>query len=85
MPARRPDLATSLTGMITEMAVPVHGALCFTDATWPLFRRSFQIDGIWVTSPNSLVRLIVAPGHLDRSAILRIVTRLSKTLPPAVR
>ena len=44
--------------------VPVHGALCFLEADWPLIGGSFTIDGHHVLWPKLLVKRInEATGH----------------------
>ena len=62
--------------------VTVHPALCFTDATWGLFSKPFQLSGVWVTWANSLAELVVAPGPLDDDAVQEIATRISALLQP---
>jgi hypothetical protein len=69
---------------LVDTDVPVNAALCFTDATWKLFKKPFQIGEIWVTWANCLAELIAAPGPLERSGVVRIATELSEALRPAV-
>lgn len=38
--------------------VPVHGALCFLEADWPIFGGSFTVDGIHVVWPRLLIKRI---------------------------
>lgn len=61
----------------------VHSALCFTDATWGVLGRPFQIQGAWATWADALAMRISAPGSLDRAGVESVVRRLDAALPPA--
>lgn len=76
-------------GVLRQMAlvqdvlgpVPVHGALCFVDADWPLFGGSFTIRGIDVCWPKRLAKqLSAAEGTVDVAAVGR---SLASHFPPA--
>jgi hypothetical protein len=69
---------------LRDTDAPVNPALCFTDATWKLFAKPFQIGQVWVTWANYLAELIAAPGALERNDVVRIATELSEALRPAV-
>ncbi|WP_282946511.1 nuclease-related domain-containing protein [Cellulomonas endometrii] len=63
--------------------VPVHGALCFVDADWPLFGGSFVIDGIAVLWPKKLGERLVAPGAMADDTINAAHSALAGVLPVA--
>lgn len=63
--------------------VPIHGALCFTAATWGLFAKPFQIGAIWVAWADALTALVRAPGELEHDAVLHVASLLSTGLPPS--
>lgn len=65
-----------------EEAVPVHRALTFVGAEWPLFfRKPLRIDGVWVSWPAKLADLIGQPGSLGSDDIGRVARRLAERLP----
>lgn len=63
--------------------VPVHGALCFTDATWRLFAKPFRIGGAWVTWADALAGLIGRPGVLGPDDVAAAADQLARVLRPA--
>lgn len=63
--------------------VPVHGALCFIDADWPLSSRGFGIDGVHVLAPRRLFTLLKQPGELTPADVEQCRRRLRSELPPA--
>lgn len=74
----------AVLGALSGLEVPVHAALCFVDARWPLFfAKPFQIGGVWVTWGRRLAELIAEPGQLSGSAVLDVGTRLHEALRPA--
>ena len=66
-----------------DLDLPVHGALCFTDASWQLFRRPFQIRDVWVTWADALTRALAAPGPLSDGDVMQTALGLAETLRPA--
>jgi hypothetical protein len=64
--------------------VPVRAALCFTGAEWPRFARPFTIDGVLVTWPKALARVLGMPGRLDASTRNSLATRMAVAFPPYV-
>lgn len=65
-------------------ATPVHGALCFVDGDWGVWRmRPFSIDGIVVTWPKALRDRLSEAGELDQAARVRLIDALARTLPAA--
>lgn len=62
--------------------VPVHRALSFVDAEWPLlFRKPLQFGGVWVSWPSKLADLIAESGPLDDDNIEGTARLLSERLP----
>lgn len=62
--------------------VPVHRALTFVGAEWPLlFRKPLRFDGVWVSWPAKLADLIAEPGPLEPETVERIARRLAERLP----
>ena len=62
--------------------VPVHRALSFVDADWPLFfAKPLQFDGVWVSWPAKLAELIAQPGPLDDTSIESTAGLLAERLP----
>lgn len=65
-----------------EDEVPVHRALTFVGAEWPLFfRKPLQFDGVWVSWPAKLADLIAEPGPLEPEELERLARRLADELP----
>ncbi|MHB1775741.1 MAG: nuclease-related domain-containing protein [Acidimicrobiales bacterium] len=65
------------------LIVPLHPALCFVDAEWPLFAKPFTHDGVRVSGPRSLAEAIGAGGALNREAVELVARQLATALPPA--
>jgi hypothetical protein len=63
--------------------VPVHGAICFVEADWPLIGGSFTTRGVDVLWPKKLYPQLQASGPLDASSIAEIHRHLAAALPPA--
>lgn len=62
--------------------VPVHSALSFVDAEWPLlFAKPLQLDNVWISWPKKLAELIDKPGPLDASVIESVARLLAERLP----
>lgn len=62
--------------------VPLHRALSFVDADWPLFfAKPLQFDGVWVSWPAKLAELIAQPGPLDDTGIEATARLLAERLP----
>lgn len=61
---------------------PIHAALSFVGAEWPLFfAKPLRLDGVWISWPTKLADLIAAPGSLTTDDIDRIARLLSYRLP----
>ncbi|WP_344048546.1 nuclease-related domain-containing protein [Microbacterium aoyamense] len=67
---------------IADDAVPVHGALCFIDADWPLIGGSFTIDDVLVTWPRNLIKRMTEDSTtpIDTDTIH---ARLARAFPTA--
>lgn len=62
--------------------VPVHSALSFVDAEWPLlFAKPLQLNGVWISWPKKLAGMIDKPGPLDDAAIEAAAWLLAERLP----
>ncbi|MFJ4295388.1 nuclease-related domain-containing protein [Curtobacterium sp. NPDC089689] len=62
-------------------SVPVHGALCFVDADWPLFGGSFTVRGIDVCWPKRLAKqLAPLKGTVD---VTESAEAIAAHFPPA--
>jgi Nuclease-related domain len=62
---------------------PVHGAICFSSATWPPLCRSFQLDGVWVSDTAALVDLVLASHSFSDEAIDAVSEALRGRVTPA--
>lgn len=60
--------------------LPIHRAVCFTNAQWPRFTKPFVIDGVWVIWPSALAEKVAAPGPVPADAVNAIAHRLSEQL-----
>lgn len=72
------DGALRQVALVEELVdpVPVHGALCFVDADWPLFGGSFTTRGIDVCWPKRLAKQLTAVDGLeDVAAVAAAVAR----------
>ncbi len=62
--------------------VPVHQALTFVDAEWPLlFAKPLRFGDVWVSWPAKLADLIAAPGSMSPDEIEATARTLSMELP----
>jgi len=65
-----------------DEAVPVHCALTFVGAEWPLlFRKPLRFGDVWVSWPGKLAELIDRPGTLGENDVERIARLLAGALP----
>jgi len=70
---------------LADSEIPVHGALCFTDATWKLFAKPCHARNVWITWADALTRQIATPGPLTDSDVPRVAAKLEEALRPANR
>lgn len=62
--------------------IPVHSALSFVDAEWPLlFAKPLQLSDVWISWPKKLAEMIDKPGPLDDAAIEAAARLLAERLP----
>lgn len=61
--------------------VPIHAALSFVGADWPIFfAKPLRIDGVWISWPKKLAELIGGEGPLAPDDIDRIARTLATRL-----
>ncbi len=66
------------------MELPVHRALSFVDADWPLFfAKPLRFGDVWVCWSSKLADLIAEPGPLDDEVVERAARLLAGRLPAA--
>ena len=63
-------------------AVPVHAVLCFAGAERGGMARTFEIGGVTVTRPTSLVRALRARGPVGRERRQALAAALARVFPP---
>ncbi len=63
--------------------MPVHGALCFVDADWPLIGGAFTTRDVQVLWPKRLQSTLTSRGTLDAQAIEQVHRELARCLPSA--
>lgn len=79
----RPLLVRSALGAAGLADVPVHGALCFVEADWPLIGGSFVIADVAVLWPKKLAERLVAAGPLTADDVEAAHRALGPAFPPA--
>lgn len=72
----------SLVRDALQGTVPVHGALCFLEADWPIFGGSFTVDGTHVVWPRLLVTRINEAQTVDMN-IGAVRDHLANSFPAA--
>ena len=61
--------------------VPIHAALSFVGADWPIFfAKPLRIDDVWISWPKKLAEIIGAEGPLAPDDIDRIARTLATRL-----
>lgn len=63
--------------------VPVHGALCFVEADWPLIGGAFTTRGVQALWPKKLLPRLQIEGPLTVEALGEIHRELTHALPAA--
>jgi hypothetical protein len=63
--------------------IPVHGALCFVDADWPLIGGTFVTRDVQVLWPKRLLSTLTSGGPLDVDAVRQLHRELADALQPA--
>lgn len=73
---------TAVRSVVPWEDVPVHPVLCFIDADWGWFAKSFQQNGVAVVWPRKLIELIGAPGSLSEDQVNLVADRIQTVLLP---
>ncbi len=76
-------LVRSALDAATLTDAPVHGALCFIEADWPLIGGSFVIADVAVVWPKKLAERLVAPGPMSEAEVEGIHRALAQAFPAA--
>lgn len=63
--------------------VPVHAALCFIGADWPLVGGSFVIGEVAVVWPRKLLQQLTAPGRMTETEVETVHRVLAQAFPAA--
>ena len=61
--------------------VPVHQALCLDNADWPVIRKPFKIDGIWVLWAPELVEIVNDAPLFGEDDVANLAVRLGIIFP----
>jgi hypothetical protein len=64
--------------------IAIHPVLCFVASDWELFSTSFKVNGVRVTAPRPLRRLLRKAGPITISQQADLERLLAIDLPPAV-
>ena len=64
--------------------VRVQGVLCFIGAEWDRLAPPFDQNGVLVTWPKKLHKVLAQAGPLDAESIRSVHSTLLRVLPPAV-
>ncbi len=68
--------------VLEDEAIPVHPALSFVGAEWPMFfAKPFKLKGVWISWPAKLADLVLGDGPLSIDEVDRIARLLSHRLP----
>ncbi|MDP9332009.1 MAG: NERD domain-containing protein [Actinomycetota bacterium] len=90
----RRDCTKLIAGMAKQVAavqraldgasIPTRPVLCFTEAEWSLFAKPFELDGVLIIWPKSLIKVItnVSASSVDVPAV---ASRIAERLPVAQR
>lgn len=90
----RRDCTKLIAGMAKQVAavqraldgasIPTRPVLCFTEAEWSLFAKPFELDGVLIIWPKSLIKVItnVSASSVDVAAV---ASRIAERLPVAQR
>ncbi|HLW45705.1 MAG TPA: nuclease-related domain-containing protein [Acidimicrobiales bacterium] len=60
---------------------PLHSVICLVGADWDWFARPFQLDGVRVTWPRRLGRLLLTPAVLSDAEIEHLGALLARRFP----
>src|SRR5262249_38779315 len=63
----------AIRSALADARVPIHGALSFVGAEWPLFfAKPFQLSGVWISWPAKLAELIIADEVMSIDDVERV-------------
>ena len=72
----------AVRAVLDDDDVPVHPALSFVGAEWPLlFAKPFQLKGVWISWPGKLAELVLGEGPLSIEEVDRLARLVSQRLP----
>lgn len=69
------------TALADSAEIPVHCAVTFVNAEWPLFRKPLTFDEVTVCWPGKLADLIAEPGPLSAEEVQTVALTLAQRLP----
>lgn len=67
---------------LPDTTVPLVPALCVVGGSWGWFAEPFRCRGVWVAWPDSLARLMLAPGPLTTGRRDAVAAALASVLRP---
>lgn len=83
------NLVIPVAGVIEDRSIPIHPALVFVEADWGsraairfLGGKPYRHEGVWLTAPIVLRKLIQEPGPLTTDDIALIGAKLDQVLIP---
>jgi hypothetical protein len=75
--------------VIDDRSIPIHPALVFIEGDWSgaslprfLMGRPYNHEGVYISPPKALIKLINKPGPLAAESISRITKKLDESLRP---
>ena len=71
-----------VTAALDDLVAPVVGVLCFLEADWPLVGGSFTVNGVQVTWPRALVKMLTEKETLELD-VNAIHAELARAFPSA--
>jgi Nuclease-related domain len=82
--AKQVKVVQAAVAAASVATVEIRPVLCFVGADWELLASPFKIEGVLVTWPRKLAKLIGADGALSDDEVTTLARRLGNALPPAV-
>jgi hypothetical protein len=83
------NLVIPVAGVIDDRSVPIHPAMVFVEGDWGsraalrfIGGKPYNHEGVWLTAPIVLKKLVRGPGPLTTDDIARIGSKLDKVLTP---
>ena len=83
------NLVIPVAGVIEDRNIPIHPAMVFVEGDWGsraalrfLSGKPYKHEGVWLTAPIVLKKLIQEPGPLTTSDIAQIGLKLDEVLIP---